>query len=71
MAWRSVWGRKFYCSNLVQKFIESSDDEPSTFATLTLKPLLGAGQFEVSHAFLFVFYLCRMKAGLLSRMVFV
>jgi len=63
VAWRSVWGKKFYRSNLVQKFIESSDDEPSTFATLTLKPLLVAVGAKVRMRFLFVFYMCRMKAG--------
>lgn len=35
VALRSVWGRKFYCSNLVQKIIESTIAEPSTKATLT------------------------------------
>ena len=35
VALRSVWGRKFYCSNLVQNFIESTIAEPSTEATLT------------------------------------
>jgi hypothetical protein len=35
LALRSVWGRKYNSSNLVQKLIESTNVQPSTLATLT------------------------------------
>jgi hypothetical protein len=35
LALRSVWGREYISSNLVQKLIESTNVQPSAIATLT------------------------------------
>ncbi len=70
VALRSVWGRKFYCSNLVQKFIESTIAQPSTEATLTPSRCCTQTGQEfacVSLCFLYV----QNEGRLLSRKFFV
>ena len=68
VALRSVWGRKFYCSNLVQKFIESTIAQLSTEATLTPSRCQSQSGQEfacVSLCFLYV----QNEGRLLSRKI--